>query len=586
MGRKWKTKAGIAAILMAAFAMATMSAGCNDESPSTLAFAVSLDADAPGVNVFYGDLQKNPLRLPGGRYYVALTGQDDAMMAFVTDIEEGQPISLAPISGDGAADPEQADALRTLATFATELELARLQLMESLSAQFTAPLLTPASEADSHDLTAFFAANADLLGQEDALRSALATLDEGALQVRQPVRYVSAGSARTPQLLSDLMDSYLPEFFNRIRKLPERERQRVLEIVDHMNATQRGEFFNSLPANLKGETSNFDEWLDEVSSGQRDDQLGAIHGTLYTVETGATQAAGHTPNKTMAEEGVPLMEAGAKFELEAYGKVPGVSKALEVTDKIKKWDSYLQKLYEGPAGAAANESGNDYQRILREQIKRDLADAAPGLSEGVLNSLSAQLAAQIIKVMPVPPGGGSASTGGKPNSKPSPTPTPPGWIQEVVQQVAQRLLSSGVSGIAAAIATDDLRLCLSGDVAAGFTQKQALIDCADFMITQYDHAWIDAIVSKIAQDLLGDGFSGIEVAVITDDLRLCLADALQNNLSRATALNECAMKMQEPCRRRLRLTRSRLHLHPRRWLRLHRRHRQRHPAPASIPSAG
>jgi outer membrane biosynthesis protein TonB len=47
-------------------------------------------------------------------------------------------------------------------------------------------------------------------------------------------------------------------------------------------------------------------------------------------------------------------------------------------------------------------------------------------------------------------------------------------------------------------------------------------------------------VEAIAQRLLEEGHRGIDVAVVTDDLRLCLLDALAAGLSQDEALSACA----------------------------------------------
>src|SRR5207302_9712428 len=126
--------------------------------------------------------------------------------------------------------------------------------------------------------------------------------------------------------------------------------------------------------------------------GDLDQQLGAIHGHLYVVDTGATQQAGHTPGQSMAEEGGPLVQSGLDLEVKAYGKVPNVGKGIDITKKALDWESYVRKLYSDPnAGAAAILKG-PYQKLVKDRIKADLMKAMPGTPEKVIDLLAGQLA--------------------------------------------------------------------------------------------------------------------------------------------------------------------------------------------------
>jgi hypothetical protein len=460
--------AGTFAALMAA----TGGFGGDDSGDGLVALAFRLDEGSPAVSGFAGDLEENLIELPAGQYYVVAVTPDDAVLSLgLVEIADGEMLGLAPYD-DGSAgnltDPQRAAAIRTIATFLADVELAKLSVFESLSGGFQAPLADPSVQPGAEDLEALVARFGEIAGQEAAVTEAIAAMEAEA-ELAHPVSYVQAGETPVGRLFGTLLDKLLPDFINRVRKVGERERVRSLEIADGIDPAERQGVFDGMPPNLRGGATNFDEWRQSLERGELDDATGAIHGYLYVAATDATQRTGNTPGQSIAEEGGPLLQDGVDYAVESYGKVPHVGKMIDVTNKARKWEEYADKFYKDPGAGVEAAVKDQYIKALKDKIKKDLREMAPNLSEAVLDSLVGQLAARIIANGPQLV---AAIATGTPSADLA-------WIDEFVDTLADTLVANGESGIAVAVITDDLRECLLEAVGAGMTRDEALEYCAE-----------------------------------------------------------------------------------------------------------
>ena len=177
--------------------------------------------------------------------------------------------------------------------------------------------------------------------------------------------------------------------------------------------------------------------------------------------------------------------------MKAYGKVPNVGKGIDITKKALDWESYVRKLYSDPnAGAAAILKG-PYQKLVKDRIKADLMKAMPGTPEKVIDLLAGQLAKGAVAALssglntsPADVSANDATTA--PNYPPAapaePTQTAlPDWVETTVETVSHQLLAQGAAGIDVAVVTDDLRQCLLKGIAAGYGQGQTLAACEYLM---------------------------------------------------------------------------------------------------------
>lgn len=475
---------------------AVLAAGCGGDEPFTsVVIAVRTDGGSPALSAFAGDLESNPVELPPGSYWVQAVNDGGGIFSFgEMEIEAGEAFAVSPFSGF-EGNPKLADAMRTTANFLIDVEMGRLHVMETMSGGYATELFDPAAEPSGDDIETLFQSFGELAVQEEDLMAALRTIDDASAEAREPVLYVDARAPARGALLNDIIDM-MPQFFKDIATVSERERARVLDIAKEMSAQDKDEAFGQMPENLRGGAANFDQWLGQVKNGRHDNQLGAIHGHLHVSAGEATSRSGHTLGRTMAEEGAPLVKSGFDLTVKAYGKVPGLGKAIDLTKKVKEWDAYLQKVYADPLGTLEASARKSAEAALTDKIKKDLAKLAPGLSKSTLDDLAKQLAKSVVAAVP--------------SLKTSPTAVPVArgndeeWIEGIVQEVADRLLADGESGIDTAVVTDDLRQCLKEVLATASTRLDTLARCT---LETKPETWIDEATSSALRQFEAAGSS-------------------------------------------------------------------------------
>ncbi len=415
--------AAAAVVGAVAAAVLVLSPSGDGASSQLVAVAFRTDGGSPALSVAYGNADDVELDLPAGEYYVDLAYGSDAIFDMGHQTSTGHPMGFGRFwdttPGKRFTHPEIAAALRTVAGFASDAEAVRLDLLSSASAGFTQPLFS--GETTATDFERFYTGYRALGDNEASVTAALKLLDSQ-LASAEPPRYVRADGAPPAGLLDKLLDSTLPDFFNQMRKLPERERGRVIDIVARMDGTEKQQAFEGLPPNLRGDASTYEEWVQSVERGDLDQQLGAIHGYLYAVATGATQDAGHTPGQSLAEDGGPLLQSGLDLEVKAYGKVPNVGKAVDVTKKALEWEKYARKLYADPNAGAADVLKGPYQAFVKDHIKADLRKAMPDAPEKVIDALAGQLSKRVVSALAsglaTPTPGADVSSGRTPGYPP------------------------------------------------------------------------------------------------------------------------------------------------------------------------
>jgi len=112
-------------------------------------------------------------------------------------------------------------------------------------------------------------------------------------------------------------------------------------------------------------------------------------------------------------------------------------------------------------------------------------NASPSVIDALAGQLAKRMATALAAGLKAPAAAANAATGGSTSGLPpaaeaeaSSTPDGPAWIDELVNAIAQRLLRQGHRGIEVAVVTDDLRVCLRGGVVANLGRDQALSACA------------------------------------------------------------------------------------------------------------
>jgi hypothetical protein len=496
---------------LAAFS-SVLASGCGGDGPFTsVLVAVRTDGGSPALSAFGGDLETNAIGLPPGTYdMTAVNADGDVFPLPEVAFESGDMMRGTRFSG-GPANPELADAVRTIAGFVFEIESGRLGALETMSAGYTTTLFDPEVEPDGDDLQELFDTLETIASQEDAVRSAIGLFEDEMAEVRQPVAYVSK-DASPPR--GELEDELTALFFA-IGNARERERSRVIGLLQNYKGNT-ARLFEGLPSELRGGAQSYAEWSQFIRDGDLDKQLGKIHKLVESDP--AAGLARKTSQQTMAEESAPLL--GADVTGSSFGKTPGVPKSADLAARLGGWWAYVQLYYgEGKVNPALTEK--DSERIAKT-IATEIAKWAPDLPTKTREAVAGQIAGKLISTM----NPGTAAAGQ----------TDEEWVEATVQTVADRLLADGESGIDTAVATDDLRQCLIRVLKGGASRQDALASCEASM----DAQWIDQALYYAEKSLSGAGMTTSDVLEILSTYSQCLQTKWRSGSTQEQALAECA----------------------------------------------
>jgi hypothetical protein len=500
--------------------------GGDGEETGILAVAFRLDGESPLITAYFGDPTENPLQLPAGRYYIEALDQDDLAISLgAVDIEEGDVVDFPPSfdAAGGSVDAERAESLKAVASFLIDVELSELVFLKAVTGGFTELPFDPAVEPDAASVQELFEIYAEIAAQEDAIEAALSQIDDRA-EVSLGVLYVRSPWAPAPgltDLLKKKLNDWLFEDDGLLswmkRATGEGKRESILQIAEQIPEQDRESVFNGTPTRLTGNAHDFDSWVEEIKQGNLDHELSAIYGELYSADPEAAARAKQRPIDVHAREGAEGVKHGAKKLLETYKKVPVVGKLIDTTEKALEWEEYAKKLAKDLGGTLDESARAHIRKQIEEKIKSDLKEHAanlPSLTDTGIDKLAEYFAKKAVGALPKPPSSltptvaaptatqavptpkatpkatpkvtpdVTPSASPAPSASPSPTAevTPDtGWIEGYVQGIAGQWLDKGYGGIDVAMATDDLRQCLTASVLAGTSQNQAKADCPPWL---------------------------------------------------------------------------------------------------------
>ena len=508
-------------ILVLALAWLTaLLAGCGGgEEAGVLAVAFRLDDGSPLMSAYIGDPAKDPFSLPAGRYYIEALDQDEVVVSLgAVDIKAGDAVDLpsAFAAAGGVADPGRAEPLRTVANFLVDADLAEHAFLEIVTGGFDLPPFDPGVEPGPSDIEALYQRYAELAAQEDALRVALSQIEASAT--------VWSGASYVRSRWAPPLDPW--DFFKKKadewifggdsflgwmkRATGEGQRERILAIAEQIPEGDREQVFKDTPVGLTGDSYDFDSWMEEVRQGKLDDELAVIYGQLYSADPNAARSAGQRPIDVLAREGTEGLNKGVEFEVEAYKKVPGMGKALDLVGKTKEWDEYARKLAENWPSALEGTAREQYEEAIADKIKEDLKERAadlPWFTDEVIDKFADHFAKKAVAAVP------------------QIVPTPGATV-----------------AVATAIATPAFT-----PVRTATTMAETPAPSAEATATPApDTSWIEGYVQGIANQWSTDGYGGIGVAVAADDLRNCLTDAVQGGAGRDEAIGECPLWLYKP----------------------------------------
>jgi hypothetical protein len=535
-------------LMLALVALIGLFHGCGGggDKAGILAVAFRLDEGSPVMSAYIGNPTEDPFQLPPGRYYVEALDKDDVFLSLGSmNIKSGDVVALPPsvAAAGGVMDAGRAESLKTVASFLVDVKLAELAFLEIATAGFTLPPFDPAVEADPADIEALYQRYAEIAAQEDALRTALsqiegrATVSLGTLYVRSPWAPPAGPWDFFKKKLNDWLfgdDGLLAWMRN---ATGEGQRQRIVEIAEQIPDEDRDRIFNETSTRLTGNAHDFASWVEEIKGGDLDHELAAIYGQLYSADPDAAKRAGQRPIDVLAREGAEGLNKGVEAEVEAYKKVPGVGKALELGDKMKEWIEYAQKLAEFPPGAIEETARSKYEEAIADKIKEDLKERAadlPSFTDEVIDKFADAFAKKVIAAVP--------------RLVPTPAATVEAGATETAAATARATATpaattSKASPTAILTATPAFTPARTATPAA-----ETPLPTAEVTATPGpDTGWIEGYVQGITNQWLDKGYGGIDVAVAADDLRQCLSRAVvDDGRSQDEAIADCPPSLYEP----------------------------------------
>jgi len=414
---------GILVLALAALTALFASCGGGGEEAGVLAVAFRLDEGSPLMSAYVGEPAEEPFWLPAGRYYIQALDQDDVVVSLgAVTVKDGEAVDLPPslAAAGGVADAQRAEPLRAIANFLVDVELAEYAFLEIVSGGFELPPFDSGVEVDATDVEALFEMYAEIGAQEDALRLALSQIEAGAT-VSASASYVRSRWAPPPgpwEFFKKKADEWLfggDSFLGWMKRATgEGQRERILAIAEQIPEADREQVFKDTPVRLTGDAWDFNSWMEEVRQGKLDHELAAIYGQVYSADPEAARSAGQRPIDVLAREGTEGLNKGVEFEAEAYKKVPGMGKALDLVGKTKEWDKYARKLAENWPSALEGTAREQYEEMIADKIKKDLKERAadlPQFTDEVIDKFADFFAKKAVAAVPqiVPTPGGAAA---------------------------------------------------------------------------------------------------------------------------------------------------------------------------------
>jgi hypothetical protein len=322
-------------------------------------------------------------------------------------------------------------AMAILLEFATENELAVLQVLEIFSDGFTKPMLEPEVQLSYDDYDNILNSMAAIAEMDADVRTALDVLVSPEHAAR-PVLYASliVLPKDTVSYPSGFVGSFL-DFFGYMGGTGKRSSERIVKLTKNTTASQKKDMFESLPAAWRKGAANSDEWFAKLNSGDYNNKAAQIHkhfSISFAGDYGAEAAAqGERPLDVASKEGAQMVKKGAQFYVDAGTTIvnagaPGfsdaVSKAQNVVTKVNQYEGYIKTAYKNGMGAALTQAAKDkldgqVTGQLENTLGNDFSDAVMHFTGQVMGAnkpsdlIGKVLGSGTVKVT----GAGTASSG-------------------------------------------------------------------------------------------------------------------------------------------------------------------------------
>ncbi len=494
-----------------------------------LAIAFRIDGGTPALSAYIGNPAQTPFFLPAGRYYIEALNQDDVAIALDTaNIEPDGAVEFPAsfVAAGGKNGAERTRALKTLANFLAQTELAQLTALEDVSAGFTTPLFDSSAEPTQSHLDQLYALYAEAVAQQDNVLATLVSIENRA-QASLPMPRGHAALA--PGVFDSIKDK-LSNFFTYAGDAGKRARERIVKIAESLGPEDRADAFNVLREGFRSDATNFDEFLNRLQTGELDSQAAQIESDLRNSAgfAAAAQQAGATVGQVVQQEGAELVSKGAELNAQVIKTVlgevfPDITQGFDLADKATEWAQYVEDVYRDPLGTLEGQARDAIQEKIEERIKNDLAQCCPSLAEDLAEQIAGTVSENVVDTMP------------EFAPKASPTPGPTSNAPTLAPIPTDTPQPGTPTPTATPLPTDTPIPTETPSPTSTDTPSPT----PTFTPTP-DLSWIAGYVDGFGNQLVAEGYDPITVAIVMDDLRQCLNNAVSQRLNQADAKLHCA----------------------------------------------
>ena len=579
--------AGVLALVVIVGAVAILILGGDGGTPALTVLAMNEDPEAsPQAVLYVGDPGQQPFDLRQGEYSLLAMDADGNIAEASASLAADGLVPLSDIEFAGGLTEEERAANREnmggLVEFFAVNDYTVLSYLERM--------LRTGGDLSDQDVAAQFEEMAQLQASlENGMRGLQHFAQESGVRPASPL-YVRA---RTPTMSlaappasgkATLLLSWW-QFMKSLSGAGEDARNKIAEGMAALpDDRHRQQILNDLGADQRrtlGIPDTVGDFLAKLDSGELDARANDIHDRLCKVSTDPTadlerladyfnhaQNTDSRPIDQAEKHGINMLEKGAKFNLDASTTVTGTFPSSPATNDSLLGADFKSNLIAGLLAAPGElVARSEIENLLEGELRNKLLEQGIPSNEvdELIHAMAGKLADELEE-------GGQKLAEESPGSPPGEAvlgpalpeaqadeenvggASPPdlGWIEGHVQGVVDQWQGGDLSDTDVAAAAGDLRQCLTNWMMAGASKDEAIMFCAPSAYepasedTPPDTAWIEEYVQGIADQWLGEGYSGDEVATAVGNLRLCLTNWVVAGGSRGEAMATCPPSAYEP----------------------------------------
>ena len=298
----------------------------------------------------------------------------------------------------GQSLPEQEKQIQLIANMLAGVRQGELAYLSAVSEDFTVPLFTSQKDITVAQLQAITDSYASIMDDEEDTKQALSDLEARAEAAR-----VAAPCSRACKPDQGILNSILG-FFGEMHQTGNRAVEDILQAAPALSPEEKAEAFSHMQPSMIGNAETFDELMNELQNGSLNGQANRIRSFLMDEPSFVEALTGlKDSNRVLLEiahdEGAVLVEKGAQMEVDIVKQVlqsnfPGIEKGFGYAEKITEWGDFIRKMYQDPAGGAAQFATGQATNRINQQIMQGLMDM--GYSQDIAAQMAGDLSQQIV----------------------------------------------------------------------------------------------------------------------------------------------------------------------------------------------